>query len=86
MRRATRRDADALNRDASCGGADPRLFDATELLTASPGLAYCARCPVTRLCTIVLDPVFNQYDGIAGGAVYKNGRRVATLNPRWTAA
>jgi len=70
---------DALNKSAACVGADPKLFDAIEPMTAARGLAYCARCTAVALCRTVLRPGRTGYDGVAAAAVYRNGRVVVSL-------
>lgn len=71
---------------AACADADPDLFDlpaATGVAapgrtrdTAAPVIdAYCHPCPVRAACAAwaASEPGF---DGIAGGAVWRDGRRL----------
>lgn len=68
-----------LHRNAACRNAEPYIFDATDMLTAAPGLAYCAQCPVIRLCEKVLKPGIVGYDGIAAASVWRAGRRIGHI-------
>lgn len=67
---------------APCRDADPSLFDATSTEESLEGLEYCRHCPLWSECDTHLEPAKNSYDGIAVGAVWKDGRIVAMLRSR----
>lgn len=67
---------------AACADADPDLFD---LPARAPGRtrdaarhvidAYCTPCPVRTACA-AWAAAEDRFDGIAGGAVWRDGRRL----------
>jgi hypothetical protein len=65
---------------APCRNADPWLFDQYQLDLAQPGLAYCQRCPYWENCISLVKPQSSHYDGIVGGAVWRNGKVLARLS------
>jgi len=68
-----------LYAEATCRDSDPKYFDAIQHEFSSVALRMCQRCPVRDLCTDVIQPQRNSYDGVVGGRVYQHGRDI-TLN------
>lgn len=64
---------------ANCRDADPKLFDAVTAEDAAEGIEFCRTCTVWSACEQFINPSVNCYDGIAVGAVWKDGRMVAML-------
>lgn len=65
----------------SCNPDTADLFDME--WTYGMALAICQDCPVRDWCLTVVDPARNYYDGVAGGAVWKEGvPRQEWTNPR----
>ena len=64
---------------AACVGANPRLFDQTDVLRATYALAHCRDCRIPDLCLAVVRPETSHYDGVAGGIVWRNGRVIGRL-------
>ena len=55
----------------ACGPDTSDLFD--HEWAYSMALALCQECPVRDWCLRVVDPARNFYDGVAGGAVWREG-------------
>lgn len=70
--------------NAECNGADPTLFETTNLIRAKFALAYCHGCLVTAECEAKVVPPppapMSWYDGVAGGKVFSNGVVIAELS------
>lgn len=66
--------------DAPCRGADPWLFDQSQIALAIIGLQYCIECPFKQECLELVAPSKNYFDGICGGIVWQNGRVLAKLD------
>lgn len=58
----------------SCEGADPTIFDQTDWQSTGIGLSICETCPVRAWCLETVDPAKGNFDGIAGGHVWIDGR------------
>jgi hypothetical protein len=58
----------------ACEGADPTVFDQTHFQNTSLGLGMCERCPVRAWCLETVDPANGNFDGIAGGHVWVDGK------------
>lgn len=67
---------------APCNGADPKLFDATTTDEDLSGLEFCRTCTLWSACEEFVNPSESYFDGIAVGAVWKDGRVVAMLRAR----
>lgn len=61
---------------ARCNGEDPSLFDATWFPKAYSALRFCSECTVRIACLDYVGPAQNFYNGVAGGMVWSEGRRV----------
>jgi hypothetical protein len=68
-----------LTEKAACKDADPSLFDAVGGVLARYALQYCRNCPVQRECEEFVRPKKSWFDGVAGGKVWSNGRRIDLL-------
>jgi hypothetical protein len=66
---------------APCATSDPWLFDQTTIDLAQPGLSYCARCKFWQECDDLVAPKKSNYDGIAAGKMWRNGKVLAKLDP-----
>lgn len=58
----------------ACEGADPTIFDQTDYKNTSIGLRICERCPVRAWCLETVNPAQGNFDGIAGGHVWLDGK------------
>ena len=61
---------------AACRDADPTIFDKTEGYTVSVALGYCAECMVKKECEALVRPRSGFFDGVAGGKIWRDGRRI----------
>jgi WhiB family redox-sensing transcriptional regulator len=68
-----------LTEKAACREADPSLFDSVGGVLARYALQYCRKCPVVKECEEFVRPKKSFFDGVAGGKVWSNGRRVDIL-------
>lgn len=64
---------------APCRNANPKLFDAVTIQTAQEALDYCRGCNLWDDCSHYVKPSTSYYDGVAAGAVWENGKRIAQL-------
>ncbi|KNB50118.1 WhiB family transcriptional regulator [Streptomyces caatingaensis] len=69
-------DADWRTR-AACTGLPAQTVFARRAKAALPALRACAVCPVRRPCLDTVAPGDNLFDGVSGGHLWRNGRRVA---------
>jgi hypothetical protein len=58
----------------ACEGADPTIFDQTDWQNTNIGISICERCPVRAWCLETVDPARGNFDGIAGGHVWIDGK------------
>ena len=58
----------------ACEGADPVVFDQTDWQNTTLGLSICERCPVRAWCLETVDPAQGNFDGIAGGHIWVDGK------------
>ena len=68
-----------LTEKAACREADPSLFDSTGGVLARYALQYCRKCPVQRECEEFVRPKKSFFEGVCGGKVWRDGRRVDLL-------
>ena len=68
--------ARALYAQAACLNADPVLFDAVTHESAHEALQMCRRCPVKTECLMVVAPARNHFDGVVGGLIWFNGKKI----------
>ena len=66
--------------DAACVGVEPAVFDHYRYPEASLALHYCQRCAIVEQCLTVVRPSKSNFDGVAGGVVWRNGYRVRPDN------
>lgn len=66
--------------DAACQGYDPRTFDVHRFPEAAEALAVCLLCHEQQACLKRVRPQRSGFDGVAGGAVWRNGYRVRLNN------
>ncbi|GAA0430042.1 WhiB family transcriptional regulator [Streptomyces luteireticuli] len=62
---------------AACTGLAPQTVFARRPKAALPALRACAVCSVRRPCLDTVAPADNLFDGVSGGSLWRNGRRVA---------
>ncbi len=67
---------------APCRDMEPKIFDATTAEDGLAGLEVCRSCPLWSDCEKYIAPAESYYDGIAAGAIWKDGRIVAMLRAR----
>jgi hypothetical protein len=61
----------------ACDGSDPRTFDTTDPVLAHDVITiYCDTCPIVAWCMDLVRPDRSYYDGVAAGALWRNGRPV----------
>lgn len=58
----------------ACEGTDPTIFDQTDWQNTNLGISICERCPVRAWCLETVDPARGNFDGIAGGHVWVDGK------------
>lgn len=58
----------------ACASTDPDLFD--NEWTYQAALKVCGECQVRSWCLQTVDPARHYYDGVVGGAVWREGRPV----------
>jgi len=68
---------------APCRNADPKLFDAITIQTAQLALDYCRSCSLWDDCSAYVKPSTSYFDGVAAGAVWEDGKRIAQLYKRY---
>ncbi|MEO3974250.1 WhiB family transcriptional regulator [Streptomyces sp. CAU 1734] len=61
---------------AACSGMPPQVVFARREREALPALNACRRCPVARRCEETVAPARSFFDGVSGGRLWRNGRRV----------
>lgn len=64
-----------LYENAKCTD-DTILFETQERYLVKQALAVCNTCSVRRECIEVISPYQTFFDGVAGGFLWKDGRRV----------
>jgi hypothetical protein len=67
--------------DAPCAVSDPWFFDQTTIDLAQPGLSHCARCKFWKNCDDLVLPAKSNFDGVASGKLWRNGKVLARLDP-----
>jgi WhiB family redox-sensing transcriptional regulator len=60
--------------DAACVGMPPEVFDGKTPEDVEAALAACNGCRVRRACHQWMRPARTNYDGIAGGKLWREGR------------
>jgi hypothetical protein len=55
---------------------DGILFDTQELYLVIEAIRICNSCSVRRECIEVISPYQNYYDGVAGGFLWRDGKRI----------
>ena len=55
---------------------DTILFETQEKYLVKQALLVCNECPVRKECIEVISPYQTLYDGVAGGFLWKDGKRV----------
>ena len=65
---------------AACVGVEPSVFDHYRYPEASLALYYCQKCSIVEDCLTVVRPSKSNFDGVAGGVVWRNGYRVRPDN------
>lgn len=65
---------------AACIGVEPSVFDHYRYPEASLALYYCQKCSIVEDCLTIVRPSKSNFDGVAGGVVWRNGYRVRPDN------
>lgn len=69
---------------AMCVDMSASIFDATQGPDVLEALKACAVCPVKRECEDHVRPRKSYFDGVCGGKVWQDGRRIdGTASVRW---